>query len=67
VHKPFVSYARRPDAAPEEELSALTSIFRLALDSRPNTNAVGVPSTNGDDAMKGSKGDRARTIIRERN
>jgi hypothetical protein len=59
------SYMQRQDAAPETEMSALAAVYRFVLDSA-NKNAAGMTSTNGDDA-KGSRNDRARTIIQECN
>jgi hypothetical protein len=55
---PRTIYSARPEATPEVELSVLASIYKLILNSA-NKNAAGVTSTNGDDAMKGSKRDRA--------
>ena len=53
------TYAARKDATPEGELNALAAVYRILLDSYANKNAGGVPSTDGDDAMKGSEHDRA--------
>ncbi len=47
--KPAITYAPRPDATPEIELSALASVYRIILDSHAKKNAAGVTSTNGDD------------------
>ena len=33
MHKPFVTYARRPNATPEAEISALAACYRIVLDS----------------------------------
>jgi len=57
-----VTYVPRQDTTPEKENAALATIYRLTLDCG-NTNAVDMTSTDGSDAMKGSKNDRARTII----
>jgi len=46
-------------------MTVLASIYRLALNS-VDRNAPGVTITKGDDAMKGSKNDRARIIIPDR-
>jgi hypothetical protein len=51
---PNITYAPRPTASPEAELSALASVYRFIIDSHANTNAAGVSSTNGDDAERGS-------------
>ena len=56
---PRFTYLPRPNATQEAQLNALASIYRFILDCRAKNNAVGVTSTNGDDA-KGSKHDRAR-------
>jgi hypothetical protein len=65
VNRPSISYAQRPDATPETEISALAAVYKFVLDSA-NKNAAGMTSTNGDDA-KGSRDDRARNIIQESN
>jgi hypothetical protein len=64
VTKPPITYAQRPEATPEAEVSALANVYRFILDSRKE-NAASVTSTNGDDAKKGSLKDevRARNII----
>jgi hypothetical protein len=64
MHSPKVAYTPRPDAIPESELSALASVYRFILDCHAKKEATrpGGP----DDAMKGSRNDRARTIIPER-
>ena len=49
---PNITYAPRPNASPEAELSALASVYRFIIDSHANTNAAGVSSTNGDDAER---------------
>ena len=59
MSKPRIIYAARQDTTPKDELNALATVYRILLDSRANRNAAGVPSTNGDDAMKGSQNDRA--------
>ncbi len=61
----LIIYIPRPDATQEAELNALASVYNFILDCRAKKNAAGVTSTNGDDA-KGSKHDRARSIIPER-
>lgn len=48
-----IIYKPRPDdATPEAELSALASVYRFIIDSHANTIAVGMTSTNGDDAER---------------
>ena len=64
--KPAITYARRPDATPESERAALAAVYKLCLESHAKKKAAGVSSTNGDDAMKGSKNDRATDIIQDR-
>jgi hypothetical protein len=54
VGKPAISYTSHPGATPDSEISALTNVYRLLLDSHANKNAAGVPSTNGDDAERRS-------------
>jgi hypothetical protein len=64
---PRLAYCRRPDATSEAEVSALAAVYRLCLESHAKKNAVGVSSTNGDDAKERSKDDSsARTIIPDR-
>jgi hypothetical protein len=60
-----ITYAPRPDATPEAELPVLAAVYKICLESHAKKNAAGMTSTNGDDAMKGSKNDRAKTIIQE--
>ena len=64
---PRAIYTSHPDATPETERSALAAIYKLCLQSHANRNAAGVSSTNGDDAMKGSRNDRATDIIQAPN
>lgn len=49
-----ISYAPRPDATPETELSSLASVYRFILDARAKKEGSrpGAP-----DAAKGSKHD----------
>jgi hypothetical protein len=53
VSAPRITYVPRPDATQEAELNALASVYRFVLDSSAKKNAVGVTSTNGDDAERG--------------
>jgi hypothetical protein len=64
VNRPSISYAARQDTTRENEIAVLASIYRLVLDSA-NRNAVAMTNTDGSDAMKGSKNDRAKSIIQE--
>jgi len=64
MSSPRVTYTPRPDATPEAEISTLANVYRFVLDFA-NKNAAGVASTNGDDAMKGSRNDRAKSSIHE--
>ena len=64
MSSPSISYAARQDATRETEAAVLACIYRLALDSAKG-NAAGMTSTDGDDATKGSKNDRATPIMRE--
>ena len=51
-----ITYAPRPDTAPEAELGALAAVFRFVID-RANRNAPGMTRTNGGDVtMKNNKG-----------
>jgi hypothetical protein len=59
-----ISYTPHFDTTPEAELSALTNVYRFILDCHAKKEAA--PDSRPDDAMKGSKDDRARTIIPER-
>jgi len=59
-----ISYIPRNDTSAEVEAAALANVYRFVLDSA-NKNAAGVSSTNGGDAMKGLRNDRARTILQE--
>ena len=56
---PRITYVPRLNATQEAELNVLASVYRFILDHRAKKNAAGVTSTNSDDAMKGSKHDRA--------
>jgi len=58
VSCPEVVYHMRPDATPEAELDALSAVYRFILDCHAKKEDR--PTTSGpDDAMKGSKHDRA--------
>ncbi len=60
MSSPRVDYTPRPDATPDGEAAVLGSVYRFIIDCcQTKKNAAGVPSTNGDDAMKGFKNDRA--------
>jgi hypothetical protein len=56
-----IIYQPRQDAAPEAERATLANIYRFIIDCHAKRNAASVSSTNGGDAMKGSKNDRAST------
>jgi hypothetical protein len=62
MSNPSITYAQRSDATPEAEVSALSNVYRYVID-RVHKNAAGVASTNGDDAMKGSENNGAKTSI----
>lgn len=64
MDRPSISYATRSDSTQQAEIATLANIYRFVLNSAKK-NAAGVTSTNGDDAMKGSNDDRARSIIQE--
>jgi hypothetical protein len=64
IQTPQIAYQARDDATPEAEISVLAAIYRLVVNSA-NRNAPGVTSTKGDDAMKGSEDDRAKTSLHE--
>jgi hypothetical protein len=57
---PRIVYRPRFDTTPESELSTLAAVYRFVL-SKTEATRPGSP----DDAMKGSKSDRARFIIQE--
>jgi hypothetical protein len=59
VNSPRDVYSPHLDATPNAEASTLGSVYRFILDCHANRNAASVPSTDGDDAMKGSEHDRA--------
>ena len=59
-----IVYKARADATPEAEWSTLATVYRFVLDCHAKKNAAGVTSTNGDDEIKGSGDDLAKTIIR---
>jgi hypothetical protein len=58
-----IAYSQRPDATPEAEAGALANVYKFVLDSHARKEATRPGSP--DDATKGSKCDRARTIIQE--
>jgi hypothetical protein len=62
-NKPTVAYTPRSDATLEGEMNALASVYKFILDC--HSKKEGGSATAPDDA-KGSKHDRAKTIIRER-
>jgi len=51
VDKPNITYASRPGATTQTEISALANVYRFVLDSA-NRNAAGMTSTNGGDAKE---------------
>ncbi len=55
MDRPTITYAARGSATPEAEIAALAGVYKFVI-NRPNRNAAGMTSTNGDDA-KGSKHD----------
>jgi hypothetical protein len=61
---PHIRYTPWPGVTQGAERAALSNVYSFVL-SRANKNAAGVSSTNGGDAMKGSKNDRAGTSIRD--
>jgi hypothetical protein len=52
VSDPPITYTPHNDTAPGAEVSTLAAVYRFIIDSRVNTNAAGVSSTNGDDAER---------------
>jgi hypothetical protein len=52
-----MTYSPRPDITPRSELNTLSQIYACAIEryeaSHTEKKAVGVTSTNGDDATKG--------------
>ena len=66
MHSPRIAYTpRRDDATPEGELDVLASVYSFVLSAHRDKQEGGSP-TAPDDAMKGSKDDRAGRIIPER-
>lgn len=63
MSNPRITFTPRSDATPEGELNALVAVYRFCLSRK---NKEGGQATAPDDAMKGSKDDRARGIIPER-
>jgi len=59
-----IVYAQHEGISPQAELSALANVYKYILD-QAHRNAAGMTSTNGGDAMKGSKNDRARVSTHE--
>ncbi len=50
-----IVYSPRSDTTPDSEIAVLANVYKLVLDCcHAKKNAVGVTSTNGDDAKKGS-------------
>ncbi len=58
-----ITYTPRRDATPETEVTALANVFRYVLDCHARKEAAPESRPNG--TMKGSKNDRARSIIQE--
>jgi hypothetical protein len=57
MSEPRITYAPlRTDTSPAEEISALSAVYRLVLESA-NRNAAGMTSTNGGDEKGRSKSD----------
>ena len=65
MSSPRITYTRRSDSAQEAEQSALAACYRIILDSAKKRGRL-LDKSGPDDAMKGSKSDRARTIIPNR-
>ena len=64
MSSPRIVYVSRSDSTREAQASALANVYRFALDSA-NRNAVAMTNTDGSDAMKGLRNDRAKTSIHE--
>jgi hypothetical protein len=58
VDRPTITYARRPDATPEAELTALAVVYRIVLGAKKEA----APESRPDDA-EGPKNDRTATEI----
>ncbi len=55
MSSPRITYSPRPDTTPDSEITVLANVYRLVLDCcHAKKNAIGVTSTDGDDAKKGS-------------
>jgi hypothetical protein len=59
---PRIAYAPRDDTSAQVEASILANIYALAL-QKDSVKQEATRPGSPDDAMKGSKSDRARTII----
>ncbi len=57
-----IIYTPRPDATPETEAAALAAVYRFLLDCHPEKKG-GVRRAALDDALKGSKDERANEVI----
>jgi hypothetical protein len=57
-----ITYTSHSDTSHDAETVVLANIYKLVLD-RASKEAA--PESRPDDAMKGSKNDRAKTIIQE--
>jgi hypothetical protein len=51
VDRPSISYAQRPDATPQSELSALVAVYRTILESQSKGGRL-PDKTGPDDARK---------------
>ncbi len=58
---PRITYRARDEAIPEGELNALAAVYKFVLDC--HAQKEGGATTAPADAMKGSKHDRATSII----
>ncbi len=63
MSSPPITYAPRPDATPEMELSTLANVYRFVLDCRVKKKAVSAGHTDGDDAKERSLNDSSATKI----
>jgi hypothetical protein len=62
VRRSSVVYSPRPDATPEDELSALAAVYKFILDHRAEKGAT---RPGGPDDAKGPKHDRATVSVHE--
>jgi hypothetical protein len=67
VDKESITYAVRPEATPETEISALANVYRFVLDCHAKKRGRLLDKSGPDDAKERSENDSsAKTIIPQR-